>query len=177
MRTVRRFLVIVALFVCAVSARAQEQERKLVDRLLRPNMELSNSAQNKQFTAVDSVPADKRFEAKEFSAASVSQPRRFWGARSFLSNTFGTGKYARAEAAAGAKANAELAFASTEFQTKTTALVKGSSFADKSYAVRDYADSRPFLAHGTRQKILDEQNQSHPMSIDDVRELLNKGHR
>jgi hypothetical protein len=177
MRAVRWFFVIVGLLLCATSSRAQEQENKLVDRLLRPNMELSNPAQNQKFTAVEGVSVEKKFQTKEFSSASVHQPKSFWGARSFLSKTFGSGKYARAEAVANARANAELAFASTEFQTKNSTLAKRSSFAGKSSAVRDYAGNRPFRGAGTRQKILDEQNQAHPMSIDDVRELLNKGHR
>jgi hypothetical protein len=160
-----------------MSARAQEQENKLVDRLLRPNMELSNPAQNQKFTAVEGVSVDKKFEAKSFSASTAQPSKSFWGARSFLSKTFGTGKYARAEAAANAKANAELAFASTEFQTKKSELAKPSAFSEKKEPVRDYADNHAFQAQGTRQKILDDQNQTHPMSIDDVRELLNKGHR
>ncbi len=149
----------------------------MLDRMMRPNMELNNSAQNKKFTAVEGVSVDKKFQAKEFSAATAQSSKSFWGAKSFLSKTFGTGKYARAEAAANAKAAAELASATTEFQTGKSSLVKRSSFAEKTTRVRDYSDNRPFLAQGPRQKILDQQNQAHPMSIDDVRELLNKGHK
>ena len=149
----------------------------MLDRMMRPNMELNNAAQNKKFTAVEGVSVDKKFEAKEFSAATAQSSKSFWGAKSFLSKTFGTGKYARAEAASNAKAAAELAYATTEFQTEKNSLVKRSSFAEKTEPVRDYADNRQFRAQGTRQKILDQQNHTQPMSIDDVRELLNKGHK
>ena len=171
----RGFFVVFALLVFAVPARAQEQENKMVDRLLRPNMELGNSAQDKKFVAVEGVSVDRKFQAKEFSAATAHSPKSFWGAKSFLSKAFGTGKYARAEAASNAKAAAELAYATTEFQTKQNTLARESSYAGKKTSVRDYADNRPFLGAGTRQKQLSEED--HAMTIDEVRELLNKGHR
>lgn len=144
----------------------------MVDRLLRPNMELSNAAQNKSFTAVEGVSVDKKFNAKEYYSGNERSTKSFWGAKSFLSKSFGTGKYARAEAAANYRRNAEVAYASTEFQTKKSSLIHESSFAKKKVKVRDYADNRPFLAKGTRQKQLSQQDK--PMSIDEVRELLNK---
>ena len=38
--------------------------------------------------------------------------------------------------------------------------------------MRDYADNRPFLGEGTRQEILSQEDK--PLTIDEVRELLNK---
>ncbi len=170
------FLLLLNLLVFATAvAQAQEQEGKMMDRMMRPNMELANPAQNKKFTAVEGVSADKKFEAKQFYSGHEPVMKSFFGARSFLSKTFGTGKYARAEAAANYRQNADLAFASAQFQNKKGALVKESSFAKKKSATRDYAESKPFLAEGTRQKQLSEQ--SHAMTIDEVRDLLNKGHR
>ncbi len=171
LRAVRWFSVLIGLTIFSSFVQAQEQENKLVDRLLRPNMELANPAQNRKFTAVEGTSVDKKFEAKQFYSGKESTTKSFWGARSFLSKTFGTGKYAHAEAAANAKANAEIAYAS-QFATKQSALVKKSSVAEKKARVRDYADNRPFLAEGTRQKILSQQD--HAMTIDEVRDLLNK---
>ncbi len=168
----RLLFCLLCLTIAASVARGQEQENKLVDRLLRPNLELSNSAQNKKFVAVEGTSVDKKFVAHEFYAGKRTSDKSFWGARSFLSKSFGTGKYARAEAAANAKASAELAFASTQFATKKSSLVRKSSAVGKTSNVRDYDDNRPFLAEGTRQKQLDRKNQ--PLTIDEVRDLLNR---
>jgi hypothetical protein len=173
-RAVRGFLRTFSLLVVATAiAEGQEQEGKMMDRMMRPNMELSNPAQDKKFTAVEGVSVDKKFEAKEFYSGHEPVTKSFFGARSFFSKAFGTGKYARAKAAANYRKNADLAFASTQFQSKKSEIVKESSFAKKKSATRDYAESKPFLAEGTRQKQLSEQ--SHAMTIDEVRDLLNKG--
>jgi hypothetical protein len=169
---VRSLLLLFSVLIFASAAQAQEQEGKLVDRLLRPNMELSNPAQNKSFSAVEGTSINKKFNAKEFYSGPERPLKSFWGAKSFLSKTFGTGKYARAEAQANFKHNADVAYASTEFTTKQSSLIRESSFARKKVKVHDYADNRPFLAKGTRQKQLSQQDK--PMSIDEVRELLNK---
>jgi hypothetical protein len=153
-------------------APAQQQENKLIDRLLRPNMELRNPAQNKKFTAVEGVSNNRRFSAREFYVARGRPVKSFWGVRSLLSKTFGTGNYARAEAAANYRQNAEMPDASRHFSVKKPVLGDDSSFAKKKTETRDYADNRPFLAEGTRQKQLSQQGR--PLSIDQVRELLNK---
>ncbi len=167
----RWFLLLLGLTLFTAFAEAQEQEDKLVDRIMRPNMELSNPAQNKKFLAVEGTSIDKKFHAKSFSTGEKTSST-FWGLKRFLSKSFGTGKYARAEAAADARASAELAYASTQFQTKKSALVRTSSASGQVSTVRAYAGSRPFLAHGTRQKQLSQER--HTMTIDEVRELLNK---
>ena len=165
---------LLSLIIFASAARAQEQEGKLVDRLLRPNMELSNSAQDKKFNAVEGTPVDRKFAAKNFYSGQERPTKSFAGTKSFFSKVFGPGKSAREESMASYKANADLAYASTEFKTNQSALVRKSSFADKKVKSRDYADNRPFLAEGTRQKILDQEHKERPMTIDEVRELLNK---
>ncbi len=170
----RWLLLIFCCLVFAVGAQAQEQESKMMDRMMRPNMELSNPAQQKQFTAVEGVSVDKKFESKDFYPGHEHVTKEFSGTRSFLSRVFGTGKYARAEKAAEYRKSADLAFASAEFSNKKSAMVKESSFAQKSSATRDYSDNKPFLAKGTRQKQLSQEQ--HAMSIDEVRDLLNKGH-
>ena len=55
-----------ALLAVASAASAQEQEGKLVDRLLKPNMSLVNSAQNKQFEATE-FSVTKRVRSKSYS--------------------------------------------------------------------------------------------------------------
>lgn len=137
-------------------------------------MELSNSAQNKRFTAVEGTSVDKKFVARDFYVGKEQPAPSFEGGKSFLSKIFGTGKFARADAAANAKGKVAPAYARAEFKTNQSSLVRKSSLADQKMKVRDYPDNRPFLAQGTRQKILDQERAEHPLSIDEVRELLNK---
>ncbi len=153
------------------AARAQEQESKLLDRLLRPDMSLANSAQGKKFNAVDGAPVDKKFVAKTFSTGDERTSKSFWDSRSFLAKAFSAKSY-RTEAAANAKTSAEVAYANTQFTTKESSLARTSSDAEKIATVRDYPDNRPFLAKGTRQKILSQEDK--PLTIDEVRDLLNK---
>ncbi|MBA3832481.1 MAG: hypothetical protein H0X34_11440 [Chthoniobacterales bacterium] len=158
--------------IFASAAQAQEQEHKLVDRLLRPDTTLSNSDQDKQFTAVEGTSSDKKFVVRQFYSGGARPAKSFSGGKSFLSKIFRAGKYARAEAAANTGPNAQLAHTGRQFQTSKSSLVRKSSFAGESAKTRDYADNRPFLGEGTRQKQLSQQD--HPMTIDEVRELLNK---
>jgi hypothetical protein len=159
------------LFLCS-TARAQQQENKLIDRLLRPNMKLVNSAQNKNFTAVEGVSVDRKFSATELYRPLDRQTKSFGGTKRFPSKTFRTGKYAGAEAAAKHRPDADVGYASTVYKTNKSSLTHESSFATKKVNARDYGDNRPFLAEGTRQKQLSQQDK--PMSIEDIRELLNK---
>ena len=53
-------VVLMTLLRGVCTAVAQKQESKLIDRLLRPNAALVNSAQNKKFVAPASRSFDKR---------------------------------------------------------------------------------------------------------------------
>ncbi len=143
-----------------------------MDRIMRPNMSLTDRAQNRKFTAVEGVSVDKKFETKSFEGGNEATTKSFLGLRSFLSKNFGTGKFARAEATNEAVASADRAFASTKFSTHESALIRKASTTDKSVDTRAYAGTRPFLAKGTRQQQLT--TQPHPMTIEEVRDLLNK---
>jgi hypothetical protein len=164
------------LLVCLTTfvfpANAQIQERKLADRLMEPDMSLANSAQNKKFVAVGGTSVDKKFEAKSFVDGHEATTKSFGGSKSFLSKIFGTNKYARTDAAANANTNAEMAYANAKFATHESSLVRQSPASEKQSKVKDYPDQRPFLAKGTRQEILSQQDK--PLTIDEVRELLNR---
>jgi hypothetical protein len=171
-RRVRLFLLLVGLTACAGLARAQEQEKKLADRLLRPDMTLVNSAQDKKFTGQGVALVDKKFVAKSFYAGDKRTPRSFYGGKDFPAKGFETKKFARAKWAANTKANAEMAYANVEFVTRKSSLILTASEEGKVAKTRDYAESRPFLAEGTRQRILSQEDK--PLTIDEIRELLNK---
>lgn len=166
----RFFLCLLSLTIGAGTVRAQEQEHKLVDRLLKPDMTLANPAQNKQFSGTGSTPIDKKFEAKSFSANRERTTKSFSGGKDISAKGFETGKFTRAEKAA--SANGELASARTEFATRKSSLAQTAAGEGKVAPTRGYAESRPFLAKGTRQKVLSQQDK--PLTIDEIRELLNK---
>jgi hypothetical protein len=63
--------------LAAVSCvRGQEQERKLVDRLLKPDMTLQNDAQHKEFIA-DGTSIDKRATVGTFYVQKKSNQKSF----------------------------------------------------------------------------------------------------
>jgi hypothetical protein len=169
-RAVRVFPLILALTIWTNAVRAQEQEKKLEDRLLRPDMTLANSAQNKKFTGTGVTAADKQFVARSFSAGTERPTKSFSSDTEFSVRDFETRKFARAERAADTKAHTSSADA--EFVTAQSSLIRTAPNEGKMTKTRDYPGSRPFLAKGTRQKILSQQNK--PLTIDEVRELLNK---
>ena len=57
-------------------------------------------------------------------------------------------------------------------QTKQARDISPSAYSTKKYATRDFAGNRPFLGQGKSQKALHAQER--PLTIDEVRELLNK---
>ncbi len=170
---VRWLLAALCLTITAPLLRAQTQERTLEDRLLRPNMTLANPAQNKKFVAVEGTSIDKKFSAKNFTFRDSHSTKAFADTRDFSAKSFSGKNFERTRAAQDAKKNADAAFAQTEFSTHKSALIRESSAQHKSANTRTYADNRPFLAKGSRQKILDQQNAVKPLTIDQVRELLN----
>lgn len=166
----RAFLCLFCLLLCAGIGRAQEQENKLVDRLLKPDMTLANPAQNKQFTGTGTTAVDKKFEAKSFYSGAERTTKSFSGGKDFSAKGYETGKFGRAEKAA--NTDGEPIYAKTKFLTGESSLVHSAREGEKVAPTRDYAGNRPFLGEGTRQKILSQQDK--PLTIDEVRELLNK---
>ncbi|MEO8440013.1 MAG: hypothetical protein ABI540_07295 [Spartobacteria bacterium] len=166
------FLLLPVLMVGVSLARAQDQENKLVDRLLRPDTTLANSAQNKTFTGTGTTAVDKKFVAKSFYAGDEQTAKSFSGGKDFSAKKFEAQKFNRAERAADTKPSFRVAQSGAEFPTQQSALIRTASDEGKVSQTKDYPDNRPFLGQGTRQKILSQENK--PLTIDEVRELLNK---
>src|SRR5260370_41382563 len=75
------------LLVAFSFARAQDQESKLVQRLLRPDMTLQNTAQNKKFIA-DGASINKKATVGTFSFQQKSNSRSFSNTREFSAGQF-----------------------------------------------------------------------------------------
>ena len=149
---------------------AQEQENKLVDRLLRLDMTLQNNAQKKKFMAAG-APLDRHATVREFNWQEKTNTKRFLNTREFSSQQF------QSQSFHGDKDSANLNTKTIHksdlaYGTQTATGVRAAVNADKKVSGREYAENRPFLDRGKSQKAFSQQNR--PLTIDEVRELLNK---
>ena len=135
-------------------------------------MMLVNSAQDKKFAGAEVTPVDKKFVAKSSSTVDERTVKSFSSEMDFSAKKFATEKFTRAEQTPNTQAKAKMASANAEFVTKKSFLVQTASDEGKVAATREYTDGRPFTGKGTRQKILSQEDK--PLTIDEVRELLNK---
>jgi hypothetical protein len=166
---VRLFLVICLWCGSLVSARAQDQEGKLVDRLLRPDMGLQSTEQHKKFLA-DRVSLQKRAHVSTFYLQQKSNSKAYTNTRDFSTRRIDSRSFEQRKTRA-------LLFSRTTTLTPTYATgsssqPRGATDAGKKVGGGDFAGNRPFLTRGKSQDSLDQQNP--PMTVEQVRELLNK---
>jgi hypothetical protein len=162
------------LFIGISTALAQEQERKLVDRLLKPNTSLANPAQNKKFTGARGASFDKSFRSRTFYSPAAIAPKTFPEERVFTPRQFAARHFRAGDSAANISSRSQLT--KNDTMIATTAATAGTRVAPESTEtpppVRQFAGNRPFLEKGKSQKSLQAQNK--PLTIEQVRELLNK---
>lgn len=160
------------LLTTAWNASAQVQERKLIDRLLEPNMSLENGAQGKQFRLAPGNTQNRTARTRPFYVRERAPEKEFHPRRNFFTRIFGTRR---------ARENTARASLVTRHETRTPQLTAPPSrYATRrpaarptdSYAVSEFSGTRPFLVQGKSQKALS--RQPRPLTIDEVRELLNK---
>ena len=168
----RAFFAFCVLLVLFPNARAQDQEHKLVDRLLRPDTTLGNEAQNKTFRA-DGLNVQKRANVREFYVAQKSKQKTFTQTRDFSSWQFNSRSFHKPDDS------------TVKFMSKQSVRSLNRTYpvsfvtnlhpvydADRTATRRDYPGNRPFLNEGKSQKSLSQKKPA--MTIDQVRELLNK---
>jgi hypothetical protein len=159
------------LLIAWSSVRAQDQEQKLVDRLLRPDMNLKNGAQNKKFIA-DGTSIDKQATVGAFYVQEKSNAKNFSGTRDFVAPKFHSRSSQSGNKQANLLSRNQVPNSGSTYSTSGTINPPVSRDAKKTLATRDYYGNRPFLDRGKSQKSLNRQNP--PMTIDQVRDLLNK---
>ena len=173
-RTLRRVRVLVTscvvILACIASTGAQEQERKLMDRLLKPNMALQNSQGEKQFAAVGSTTT-KQAPTKEFYVRKRAPEKGFFG-RLFRTKDFNTKNSRYGQMQASLPTRTEVAKVDVPYRTAAYRDVENARESGKAAAVSEFDGTRPFLIQGKSQKALSQQDR--PLTIDEVRELLNK---
>lgn len=168
---VKRLFTIVLLLVSLAAAKAQDQEGKLMNRLLRPNTTLANSAQNKKFNGSSAASVNKHARIGTFYMERKPTSKPYSNTWSFSATNF----HAETFDSSGS-GNSLLASRSTvqknTYETPKARLSVELRDGHKQAASHDYAGNRPFLEKGKSQKSLDRKNA--PMTIEQIRELLNK---
>jgi hypothetical protein len=151
---------------------AQDQERKLVERLLKPDMTLQNDAQNKKFVADGSSPIRKSAMVRTFYVHQKSHSKSFSGTQNFYTSEFNSHTYHSGRSAYEVSSQQTITNSRSAYAHQSARGVRDAPQSGKTVASRSYAGNRPFLDQGKSQKSLNRQNA--PLTIDQVRELLNK---
>lgn len=151
--------------ITTAGANGQTQERTLVDRLLKPDTTLQNSEQNKkssQGTAARTQAATtKSFYVREKKLAQNFLIDRRVATTSYVASNFAT-----------TQLNPPGWRQSRNYSVHAAPSPSGRVSGSKNFATGQFASSRPFKGEGKSQKALNTQHR--PLTIDEVRELLNK---
>jgi hypothetical protein len=150
---------------------AQEQEDKLANRILKPNMSLVNSAQNKKFDAAGTF-VSQRAPSRTFCTPNKSLRKSFRSGRTFSSWQFEARHFRAPGATASVPAGSPLRKAETIHLASASSGTCVAPENGRSLRATSFAGNRPFLDPGKSQKALSEQDR--PLTIEQVRELLNK---
>jgi hypothetical protein len=169
---VRKSAAIWLLILAALSGvRGQDQERKLVDRLLKPDMTLQNDAQHKKFVA-DGASMNKRASVGTFYVQKKRNQKNFSGTGQFSTQEFNSQSFHSKRGAFNVPSQQATGNSQSAYANQSARGVRDASQSGKKVPVRAYAGNRPFLDEGKSQKSLNRHNE--PLTIEQVRELLNK---
>jgi hypothetical protein len=169
-----RTIVAIGIICFGIStAFAQKQERRLIDRLLKPDLDLANPAQNKKFSDKQSASFDKRVRTATFYSTQQPVTKSFPSERSLTPRQFAGRHFRAGDSAAYISSRSQPPKSDTMIVAPVvTAGTRTAEESNASAPVREYADNRPFLGKGKSQKSLHAQDK--PLTIEQVRELLNK---
>jgi hypothetical protein len=152
---------------CFKTAWAQDQERSLIDRLLRPNMDLQNEAQGKTFVANSKVVAHRgrlvfepTVQEKAFADTSTAATKEY------RSSSF------RVDSQGNPVVETRQINVPAQLTTSSARDLHAAYDAGLKVSSRSFADQYAFSDEGKSQKSMNRQNP--PLTIDQVRELLNK---
>jgi len=168
-----RRLLIVLLILCSSAALVpvQIQEKKLLDRLLKPDMALQNRMQGKQFVPSGKT-ITKQAPTKTFHVTEKKLVKAFWNTREAPQREFQTSSSQDGGRQANVATRGGTARLDVPYATPAYDGVRFSSDAEKPAPVFAFAGERTFEARGKSQRFLSAQDR--PLTIDQVRELLNK---
>lgn len=150
---------------------AQERGDKLLDRLLRPNLSMTNPAQNKTFAA-GSASLEQRVQNKTFHAPEELAMDSFGGTRTLSPREFAVRHFRIGDSTVAAARQSQFANAATVQVVSAASVNHAASENGHSLSAAPSADNRPFLGQGKSQRAL--RAYDRPLTIEQVRELLNK---
>ena len=169
----RKSVAIWLLFLAGLPClRGQDQERKLVDRLLKPDMTLQNDAQKKKFIADGNASINKRATVGAFYVQKKSNQKNFSGTTQFSAEKFNSRSFQSKRSSFDVPSQQAVGNSPPVYANQSARDVRDASQSGKKVPVRPYGQNRPFLDEGKGQKSLNRQNA--PLTIEQVRELLNK---
>ena len=134
-------------------------------------MDLKNEAQNKKFIA-DGTSINKRATVGAFYVQEKSNSKRFWGIPGFLTRQFNSQSFHSGRSTFKTSSQQAMGTSRSAYANQTAHGVRDAPQSGNKVAVGAYAGNRPFLDEGKSQKSFNRQNA--PLTIDQVRELLNK---
>jgi hypothetical protein len=140
--------------------------------VLKPDMTLQNDAQNKKFVGDSSVSINKRASVGAFYVHQKTRSKSFSGIRDFSTTQFYSQTYRGERPAYEVSSQQTLATSKSTYANQTARGIRNAPQSGKKVASRAYTGNRPFLGEGKSQKSLNRQNE--PLTIEQVRELLNK---
>ena len=143
-----------------------------MDRLLKPDMTLQNDAQSKKFIGDGLASINKNANVGTFYVHQKPRSKNFGGTREFSTTQFYSQTYRGGRSAHEVSSQQTPANSKSTYATQTARGVRDAPQSRKKIASREYAGNRPFLDKGKNQKSLNRQNE--PLTIEQVRELLNK---
>ena len=168
---VKKVLAICFMAIPIYCAHAQEQERKLVDRIMKPDMTLENDAQKKKFTA-DRTSVKKQAPVSTFYMEKKSPAKTYSGTRDFSADQYNAKQFDQTKEGATDHLAGKTASTNDYSDGSKTSATHPAHDQNNSQPTRNYAGNRPYLEKGKSQKFLKQKNK--PMTIEQVRELLNK---
>lgn len=165
-------MVVLLLLISTLSTlNAQEQERRLIDRLLKPDTTLQNNAQNKKFVGKEQS-IEKQAAVRSFYVPEKPRTKEYAGQRQVSSKQFAAHHFRDGEMASTMQARAERVKHFSVDDGSGALVLRDAANGSRKIASAEYTGTRPFLDKGKSQKALSQHDT--PMTIEQVRELLNK---
>ena len=142
----------------------------MLDRVLKPNTSLQNTMETKQFVAGGEV-LTKKAPTKPFFIPRSWWEKKFLGVKEVRPKEFATDQSRFAGKQASTSTRNTLAKVDEPYRTAAY-VTREAPDVRRSVETTNYPGNREFLVQGKSQKALSAQDR--PLTIDEVRELLNK---
>src|SRR4029077_2442325 len=123
--------------LCCV--RGQDEEKKLLDRLLKPDMALQNDAQNKKFSGDGSVSINRRANVGSFYVHQKPSSKNYSGTRDFSTTQFYSQTYRGGRRAYEVSSQQTLANSKATYGSQTAPGAREAPQSRKKVACRAYA--------------------------------------